>query len=726
MDFCNALAKPDETIEQHTNKLIDCAKLLYDLGYIRSEELYKDLLVACKNHDMGKMNSQFQSRIKRKSKYDYNKEVPHALLSIFFVDKNECNDYTSVLFAVLFHHYHKESPLHIFNNDAVLVKEFLSELNFQSTDYNKMRRSLKNVKKIFETELNDKEKQYSVLLKGLLHKCDYSASANIPGEMKNDFLLQSIEKWRREKFQYNTLQKFCMANTSENIMVTAPTGMGKTEAGLLWCGDNKCFFVLPLKTAINAMYDRIKDLVGSEYKGRVALVHSDMKSYYLQDANADDLSYDFAYEEYSKQFCLPLTVCTPDQIFDFALKFPGYEYKLAVSSYSKFIIDEIQMYSPDVLAAIIFAIKMIHTMGGRVAVLTATLPPFVKEELLKIFGDDVKLADFSEEGILRHNVKVFDATLNSDDVVDIVSKTKSDKVKKYLVVCNTVKTANRIYKELSTSNIDADINLFHANFIKKDRMKKEKEIIFASKKKLEEMEKPEIWISTSVVEASLDIDFDILITELADLFSLFQRFGRVNRKGAKYLSNYNCYVFTELQDKASTFIDEDIHNLSKDAIITVDGKLTEKEKNSLIEKYISVENIQGSKYYKNYQTFFNEYENEYDYLQKAGGSLRNIDRIDIIPKCVYDENYDLINHCVEVSNSKDSTKEERIRATDDILKLTVSVSMWRYKKLYKNENVDLKYRKIPVLDCNYSFDSGLDFEFIENPTTDDNNMISFY
>ena len=289
-----------------------------------------------------------------------------------------------------------------------------------------------------------------------------------------------------------------------------------------------------------------------------------------------------------------------------------------------------------------------------------------------------------------------------------------------------MKTANRIYKELSTSNIDADINLFHANFIKKDRMKKEKEIIFASKKKLEEMEKPEIWISTSVVEASLDIDFDILITELADLFSLFQRFGRVNRKGAKDLSNYNCYVFTELQDKASTFIDEDIHNLSKDAIITVDGKLTEKEKNSLIEKYISVENIQGSKYYKNYQTFFNEYENEYDYLQKAGGSLRNIDRIDIIPKCVYDENYDLINHCVEVSNSKDSTKEERIRATDDILKLTVSVSMWRYKKLYKNENVDLKYRKIPVLDCNYSFDSGLDFEFIENPTTDDNNMISFY
>ena len=43
-------------------------------------------------------------------------------------------------------------------------------------------------------------------------------------------------------------------------------------------------------------------------------------------------------------------------------------------------------------------------------------------------------------------------------------------------------------------------------------------------------------------------------------------------------------MFTELQDRADSFIDKDIHNLSKDAIITVDGVLTEQEKNSLIEK----------------------------------------------------------------------------------------------------------------------------------------------
>ena len=732
MDYHNALAKPSETIEQHTDKLLECAKVLYDLGYIKSEQLYKDLLVACKNHDMGKINSQFQIRIKRKSRFNYEIEVPHAVLSIFFVNDSECNDYTSVLFAVLYHHYHKESPMNVFRRDRQLVEKFLTELNFQVNDYNKMRRNLSKVKKIFQTNLNDKQKQYAVLLKGLLHKCDYSASANIPCEKKNDFLLDSIEEWRNggfEHYEYYNCQKYCISNRDENIIMIAPTGRGKTEAGLLWCGDNKCFFVLPLKTAINAMYGRIKELandveVEDVYKSRVALVHSDMKSYYLKDANDKDTDYDFNYEELSRQFCLPVTVCTPDQIFDFVLKYPGYEYKLAISSYSKFIIDEIQMYSPDVLAAIIYAIKMIHIMGGKVAVLTATLPPFVKEELLKIFGDDVQLADFSTEGILRHNVKVFDDKLETDDVIEIVNETNSDTVKKYLVVCNTVKTANRIYRELSESNIDAEINLFHANFIKKDRMKKEKEIMKASEKELNEMTKPEIWISTSVVEASLDIDFDILITESSDLFSLFQRFGRTNRKGKKDFSDYNCYVFTELQDRADSFIDKDIHNLSKDAIVTVDGVLTEQEKNSLIEKYLSVEKVQDTDYYKDYCKFFKNYEDEYDYLNSSNDSLRNIDRVDAIPKCVYDENVDMINENLEKINSKDVDRDSRMNATEEILKLTVSISMFRCRKHDSGISVDMKYRRIPVIDCNYSYDSGLDFEFIEKPA-DDSNEVNF-
>jgi CRISPR-associated endonuclease/helicase Cas3 len=49
-----------------------------------------------------------------------------------------------------------------------------------------------------------------------------------------------------------------MENRGENVIAVAQTGMGKTEAGLLWIGNNKGFFTLPLKTAINAIYDRVR------------------------------------------------------------------------------------------------------------------------------------------------------------------------------------------------------------------------------------------------------------------------------------------------------------------------------------------------------------------------------------------------------------------------------------------------------------------------------------
>lgn len=714
MNIEDKLAKPDKTIGQHSNELIEQAKLLYKLGYIKSDDLYADLLVSCLKHDNGKANSQFQKRITKGGDFQPEQEIPHSILSTFFIDKSECIKPISVYFAVLYHHYNKNSPVTVFKENRELIEKFLAEFGFDTNSYNKMKRNIKKIKALFETELSDEEKQYAVLLKGLLHKCDYSASAGLDCEKVNDFLNDSLCSWKSSNnINYNELQKFCIENTDSNLIVTAPTGMGKTEAGLLWCGNNKCFFVLPLKTAINAMYERIKKLCGDnsqeDYKERVALVHSDMKSYYLGDSIISGKNYDFAYAQCSKQLALPITICTPDQIFDFALKYAGYEYKLAVASYSKFIIDEIQMYSPDVLAAIIYAVKMIHTLGGKIAVLTATLPPFVKNELEKIFCEDVKTADFSDKGKLRHNVKVYEKNLQSDDIIKIFDDTICDKLKKYLVVCNSIDIANKMYTEIKNSDINASVNLFHSNFTKSDRKIKENAILAASEKTNESMDIPEIWISTSVVEASLDIDFDILITELSDLFSLFQRFGRVNRKGKKDYSSYNCFVFTEIQGNAHRFVDDTIHSLSKQAILSVDGIISEVLKKELIDEYLSVEKIEKSKYYQEYRKIYKYYKDNVDYLSLKKDGIRSIDRSDVIPVEVYNQNEDVINNALNVLFSNTSTLVQKLEANEKILGFTVSVSKFRIDD-YEIKKLKMPYTKLPVINSSYDSECGIRFD----------------
>ena len=695
MNIEDKLAKPDKTIGQHSNELIEQAKLLYKLGYIKSEELYSDLLVACKKHDYGKANSQFQKRVQRGGKFQPELEIPHNVLSIFYIDKSECNKPDSVYFAVMYHHDNKESPITVFGENKELIETFISELGLETASYNKMKRNVKKIKDLFDKKLSEPEKQYAVLLKGLLHKCDYSASAGLDCEKVNDFLTASLNNWKNtQNIHYYELQEFCIKNTDSNLIVTAPTGMGKTEAGLLWCGDNKCFFVLPLKTAINAMYERIKKLCGDnsqeDYKGRVALVHSDMKSYYLEDSIISGKNYDFAYAQCSKQLALPITICTPDQIFDFALKYAGYEYKLAVASYSKFIIDEIQMYSPDVLAAIIYAIEMIHTLGGKVAVITATLPPFVRNEIEKILGTDVKTSDFSDKGKLRHNVKVYEKNLQSDDIIKIFDDTICDKVKKYLVVCNSIDIANKMYTEIKNSDINASVNLFHSNFTKNDRKTKENAILAASEKTNESMNIPEIWISTSVVEASLDIDFDILITELSDLFSLFQRFGRVNRKGNKDFSSYNCFVFTEIQGNAHRFV-------------------SLKFLKELIDEYLSVEKIEKSKYFQEYRKIYKYYKENVDYLSLKKDGIRSIDRSDAVPIDVYNQNESAIEKALEVLKSDTYSRDDKLKANEEILGFTVSVPKFRIDD-YEIKKLKMPYTELPVINSSYDSECGIRFD----------------
>lgn len=733
-------AKPNKSIIEHTNDLLDVLEILWNLGYIKEERIYELIQKACIYHDIGKINKEFQKRVKNKGiKFDENKEVAHNVLSLYFIDESKFNnkeDYLIVSNAVVNHHDYCDIGL------AIREKSDIIENLLEGLDH-------KKVKKVIPAKIASISQDIDAIkIKGYLHKCDYSASSGYTAEYENNFLEKSLEnvlnKWKldNQDASWNELQQYCIENKNENIIAIAQTGMGKTEAGLLWISDNKGFFILPIRTAINAIYDRTKKYIssyGGNLEEQLGLLHSSSLEYLL--SQSEDDKYDdkdeyidkkedkeiIEYEKIAKQLSLPINVSTIDQLFDFVYKYPAYELKLTTLSYSKIVIDEIQMYGPDLLAYLVYGLERIVEQGGKVAILTATLPPFVKELLSKNIKFKIKEGGFTDNS-KRHNLKILDKRIDSNDICDKYEENeKLNKSNKILVVCNSITQAQNLYEEISNILGNENLHILHSKFIKCERLSKESEIIEFGKtykdNKSNELDKQSgIWISTSIVEASLDIDFDYLFTELQDLNSLFQRLGRCNRKGKKDSSENNCYIYTQIDERSFIngdrgYIDKDIFELSKEAISLWEGQISEKEKIELINKYLTMDKIKNSNYIIQYKHTYNFIKNlTPDTFKSDEVKLRNILSKDIIPSPIYHEyNGDIKELELKLKDkslNSPENKGEKIKLQNKLKKYTVSVHpnhITNYYRALKNglatryDNVRVSdYEYIPVIECEYT------------------------
>ena len=797
------LAKSNgETIMEHTENLISNLKNFFII-YSEINVDKKLLLLACIYHDLGKINKKFQSKLSGKKQ---NGELPHGLLSTSFIDSKSLSengfdksDIKVLSYSVALHHERDlseieeedfSSEIELMNIEADYFLKYLEKLQNIYFDYvnknieenlkysifkieNEKVKLKKLSKKYYKLNgriysqdfiLSEKETfetfQKYVMLKGLLNKIDYAASSYIPVEEKNDFLeekmndfLKNVLKKDNSKNDWNELQKFMIHNQNENVVMVAQTGYGKTEAGLLWIGNNKGFFTLPLRVAINSIFNRVKNqIVIEKLENRIGLLHSDFREIYIEDIkkkeknNLEKMDNDelFMYMDKTKQLSLPLTVCTIDQLFDFVFRAPGFELKVATLSYSKVVIDEIQMYSTDLLAYLIYGLKYITDFGGKFAIMTATLPGIIidllKKEEIKFVTTEPFINDKK-----RHNLKVLKEVINAKFIKE------NYKDNKILVVCNTVKKSKQMYENLKNLGIECkELNLLHSRFIKKDRAEKEKEISeFANPKRFKENVKKErklknisekgIWIGTQVVEASLDLDFDILITELSDLNGLFQRMGRCYRNREILDEKYNCYVFIEECSgikSSKAVIDKEIHQKSKEALINIDGLLTEKEKLELIDKVYSTESLKDTEYYgklvKNIYALKNyivEYEKTKSEVQKI---FRNIASRDIIPKIIYQENKEEIEKNIEILQKKTkglnekerkNLRSEKIEARREINQFKVAIPEYEFDDISPEqvEKIEINdYETLIILDCDYSYEKGFEVKIKNRDFFEDN------
>lgn len=481
----------------------------------------------------------------------------------------------------------------------------------------------------------------------------------------------------------------------------APTGSGKTEAALLWLNGDKGFYTLPLRVSANAIYERIKYKYEFE---NTAILHSNSLSYYSR-SNSDTIGDQQKRYERAKLLAYPLTVCTVDQLLKFVYKFPGTEVFAATLKYSKLIIDEIQAYSPKIVAALIYGLKEINMMGGKFAIITATFPP-VMSHFMKGHGlledRDYVYQDFSACARNdRHRIKMVNGDLDIDKIVE------EGQQKKVLVICNTVTKAQKLYMDIIGSGMCCD--LLHSRYINRHRRILENKIMDFSK----DESAIGIWITTQIVEASLDIDFDVLFTEMATADSLLQRMGRCNRAGYKSTDQPNVYVYVNnsgvRNDKKRGIYDRVIYDRSVETLRRYDGKLmSETDKRNYINEVYDINAIEGSWYFDTIKKNLDKFENlkplDYKSKKDVDYDFREINSITLIPDDEYYNSCDIIEKEIELLQTPRVDREIRQLIRSDILDRTLSLNL--YSSKYGVEGIDtcIEGTNIHRTSMRYEFD----------------------
>lgn len=696
-DIAEKTEEKQKTLKEHHKDIVTCAEMFFlEYGEYFTEKEKKLVVEACRIHDLGKVNLVFQAmicpKLAEKFHIDVRKtpQIPHGFLSAVTISLDEFDDLSELfsdkdfgpfITAVYYHHDREDH----YNSPAIRkyaekyymkqIEEYLNrkirKLNCSNLDDLLFRNNVYTGKYIPDSNA---WKEY-LLIKGLLNKFDYTVSAGYENaesaiDLHEKKLVKNIEKFLNGK-ELRPAQKFMKMNTDKNLIVIAPTGSGKTEASLLWMNGEKSFYTLPLKVSSNAIYLRIKE--NYEYKD-VALLHSDAMAVYLREYNGnEDIGEKY---ERSKMLSQPLTVCTVDQLFRFVYRALGTEIFAATLKYSKLVLDEIQAYEPRVIATIIYGLKMIQEMGGKFAIITATFPPVLKyfmEQYGLVEGKQYIFKDFTGkeyqvEKYPRHKVEIRHSEMNLDEI------RLRGKNRKVLVICNTVSKAQKFYKKLEGENVW----LLHSKYIRRDRAFLERKIM-----KFSESGESGIWITTQIVEASLDIDFDILYTEMCTADSLLQRMGRCNRKGRYCPNEANIVVFDNRngvsEGKRRSVYEDKLYDRSLELLSKYEHILfSEDKKTAYMNEVYSVDGVKETIYFENIQKdlkLFSEiHPTEYSADE---AEVRDIRSVTIVPENVYVENQNLFEYGVEFLKKPNMSREARSLIKSKLENLTLSLNLYQ-------------------------------------------------
>lgn len=412
------------------------------------------------------------------------------------------------------------------------------------------------------------------------------------------------------------------------LVLEAPMGMGKTEAALVAAevfaqktGCSGVFFALPTQATSNGIFPRIKAWVASLAEAswtddNHTLMLSHGKAQFNEDfSHLKQLDHNVMQETISavgdeeddtvvthswfagskKAMLADFVVGTIDQLLQAALQHKHLMLRHLGLANKVVIIDECHAYDAYMSQYLGRALEWLGAYRVPVIVLSATLPPQKRRELVEAYSGKNAVVVQRQDPRKKHlptasepvlpawvtsrlyplitytdgylkDAKVFQkavelkqasqrVVLKCIDDEQLVSRLQEVVVGGGCVgiIVNTVKRSQFFAKELAKIFGSENVLLFHSRFIAPDRAQKEKQLLTElGKPQNSQRPKFRIVVGTQVLEQSLDIDFDVLFSDLCPMDLLLQRIGRLHRhkhKRPELLKRPLCYVLGAVGDE---------------------------------------------------------------------------------------------------------------------------------------------------------------------------------
>ncbi|WP_299072475.1 CRISPR-associated helicase Cas3' [Accumulibacter sp.] len=358
-------------------------------------------------------------------------------------------------------------------------------------------------------------------------------------------------------------------------LVEAGCGSGKTVAAYSWAANRlagrKLFFCYPSTgTASEGFVDYVADsvveseLIHSRARvdlERVAMSPEESPSVEREDEHLRIASLNAWQPE--------VVVCTVDTVLALVRNNRRGLYASPAILSAGFVFDELHAYDDEMFTAVVAFIRALA--GAPFLLMTASLPAPRKSYLRQQFGDLGTVEPPKElEAIPRYDIQ---RAISADAALQLVI----DKVQaggRVLWVCNVVARAQAIYERGRSAGLTAIA--YHSRFKYHDRVQRHREVVdgFAIP-----AGSGLLAVTTQVAEMSLDLDADLLITELAPVPALIQRLGRLNRRVSEDYPGSPRQAWVITPEKAAPYESADLARagLWLDGLIALNRSLSQSD-----------------------------------------------------------------------------------------------------------------------------------------------------